>query len=242
MYPSITLWQVLDGPKGPTSGDNAGPLRFEYGLSISQQISKATKCTVTWKGRQLQGAPNIKREVKSGGTFITVEVEYGPGFLEIEGDQDVGRQLPLAEHYGTMTNLRLVLKTARIKPPPATLVYDAETISSHLKVHLKGNETLNIQDRSAKVGKEDRNALEAEYQTELANLEDKRAERERLYAGHKAASKAAEAIKEELEDAQRRYTAALKGKAQWETAMFAADDQVKEVEKRLRPSIRRKLE
>lgn len=65
-------WQVLDGPKGPTSGDNAGPLRFEYGLSISQQISKATKCTVTWKGRQLQGAPNIKREVKSGGTFITV--------------------------------------------------------------------------------------------------------------------------------------------------------------------------
>lgn len=59
----------------------------------------------------------------------------------------------MAEHYGTMTNLRLVLKTARIKPPPATLVYDAETISSHLKVHLKGNETLNIQDRSAKVGK-----------------------------------------------------------------------------------------
>lgn len=65
-------WQALDRAKGPTSGDNVGPLRFEYGLSLSQQKSKATKCKVTWKGRQLKGDPIIKREPKSGGTFITL--------------------------------------------------------------------------------------------------------------------------------------------------------------------------
>ncbi len=52
-----------------------------------------------------------------------------------------------------MTDLRLVLKAGRIKRPPTTITYDAETIASHLKVHLTGNETLNIHNRWAELGK-----------------------------------------------------------------------------------------
>lgn len=88
----------------------------------------------------------------------------------------------------------------------------------------------------------DRDALEAEYQLELADLEEKSAERGRLCSGYNAVSKAVEAIEEERRDVQRRHTAALKVQAQWRTAMFAADDEVKEAEKKMGPSIRRELE
>ncbi|KAI4207535.1 MAG: hypothetical protein LQ346_000467 [Caloplaca aetnensis] len=141
-----------------------------------------------------------------------------------------------------MTNLRLVLKTSRIKPPPTTKTYDAETIASHLKVHLTGSETLNIHNHWAEIGKEDSHALDVDYQAKLADLGQKREELERTVAGLRTAAKAAEAIEEEIMDMQRRHATALTEKAHWEMAMFAAHDDVKEAEKNAGPSKGRKPE
>ncbi|KAL8908782.1 MAG: hypothetical protein Q9207_000639 [Kuettlingeria erythrocarpa] len=106
-------WQLLEEVKGPTTKDNVGPVRFEYGLSISQQKSKATKCTVTCRGGQLQGAPIVKRAAKAGGPMSNVRVVVastkkikGPPAEKIYDDETIARHLKVHLTGNEMLNTR----------------------------------------------------------------------------------------------------------------------------------------
>lgn len=133
-----TNWQLLEDRKGKILVDNVDLVAFRFSLSVTQGPKKAS-CTVKWTGMNIMGATVSPEKVQ----FECI----GNTTLETSGPEEQVSQIPLAKHYKSFRFVRLSLRTVKVESKGGTKGKTVEAIMSHLRVHLTGDTTLNVQDR-----------------------------------------------------------------------------------------------
>lgn len=128
-------WQILHGLNGKPRQDNVGPVRFRFGLAVTQG-SEEVLYTAKWKHTNLVNA--TINPMENGRILLQFECK-GDGMFDTKGPEEEANQIPLARYHKLFRYVRLSLKSTGIDPTGGTEKYSLAALMDHVRIHLSSD-------------------------------------------------------------------------------------------------------